>query len=64
MLLLLLFTGKKWFLQPGLQAEEGSTVRQKLKSWRRHESAVVCFHEHPVSIVHSALIHGRASCYI
>jgi hypothetical protein len=33
--------GKKWFLQPGLQAVEGSTMKQTDHGWSKHKYSVV-----------------------
>jgi hypothetical protein len=39
--LLYWLAGKKWFLQPGLQAVEGSTVKQTDHGWSKHKYSVV-----------------------
>jgi hypothetical protein len=49
--------GKKWFLQPGLQAEEGSTVRQSDMGWDRRVFSKVVDN----SIARSDLVACQAS---
>jgi hypothetical protein len=47
-----MFAGKKWFLQPGLQAEEGSTVKQTNQSWDRRVFSKASFQSNCKAITH------------